>query len=102
MNETNGHIVVDQSSFTLRELAAIDEMTGGGFGDATKPGTAPRLMAAFAAVVKQRDDPTFTYDDALDLPPSSIELVGAAPEVFGDDGMTPPSSPESGTLTRST
>jgi hypothetical protein len=102
MSELDGKIVVDQSTFTLRDFATIDELSGGAMSNAQQPGAAPKLMAAFACVVVRRTDPDFTYEQALDLKTSDVEFVGGAPEVAGGDGMTPPSSPAFGVSTRST
>ena len=70
--DTKAKLRVDLSLLTGRDYIAIEEVTG-------KPVTESLSGAAgiFAAVwrLKLRDDPTFTYDQALDLSFGDIDIV---------------------------
>jgi hypothetical protein len=73
-------IVVDLQTLCMADLA--DAMDAAGVDDLTNAtgGAQVRMTAAFAWVVHRREDPAFTFDDALRLPMGSISVVGADAE----------------------
>jgi hypothetical protein len=92
---------IEMDNMTLGELDRVAEMLGEPM-DGIMQGTAQfRAMAALAAVVMQRTEPAYTFDQALALRMGDIELVEGSPESDGDDGSAPPPSPESGASTPS-
>lgn len=94
-------LVVDQSTLTLAELVTLEELLGCSLSDAFTASQA-RAIAALACVVARRDQPGFSFDDALALKMSDLELVAADPEVpGGGNGVKPRPSPASGPSTRS-
>lgn len=91
-------IRVDMQSMTLRELGRVGELLAPtSLADAMTGPQQPIAIAALLCIVRQRDDPSFTFDDALDLPMSEVDLVGPTPEPSSaDNGAAPPMSPVSG------
>jgi hypothetical protein len=87
------------SELTLRELDEAGEMLGQPITEIIGGPRQVRAMAAMAAVVKRRSDPTFTFEQALDLRMEDLEIVEPAPEGNGDGGGAPRPSPEHGTST---
>ena len=87
---------LDQDSITFRELAAIEEELGVSLSSLfeTSQARGPRPSSGSRSV---RDDPSFTYDQALDLGPGILEQSTPDPEVPSvANGDAPPSSPERG------
>lgn len=90
-------IRVDVSELTLGEMAEAAELAG----DTDAPGGSFRNLAAMAAIVKRRTEPTYTYEDALRLTMGELEIVEAPPEAdAGDSGVPPLSSAEHGASIR--
>lgn len=77
MSETNGRLRVDANDLTLREHA---EAMRAAEPYAEHPASADYVVAGMAWQIRCRTDPEFTYEQALELKLSEIELVGA-----GDD-----------------
>lgn len=82
-------IRVDALDLTLGEMADATEAAGE---NVDVPGGSFRQMAGMAWVVKRRTDPTFTFEDALALKMSDIDIAEADPPEArgGDTGVTPP------------
>jgi len=93
---TGERIRVEMADLTLRELAQVGKLLAPrALGDVMTGPDQPEAIAALVCVIKQRTDPTFTYEQALDLHMGDVEFV--APESNGDGGgMTPLPSPASG------
>jgi hypothetical protein len=92
-------IRVDVSEMTLRDMAETQEVAG----DPDGPGFNFRQTAALAWLVVRRTDPTFTYEQALDLKISDLDIVEQPPEVLrGDTGAAPPMLAALGTSVPST
>jgi len=91
-------IRVDATDMTLGELAEATELAGG---DENRPGFNFRQTAAMACIVKRRTDPTFTFEDALRLKMSDLDLVEEPPPEApgGEPSGPPPLSLASGTST---
>lgn len=91
-------IRVDASELTLGEMAEVGELVGEN--DTEKPGVGFRYTAAMAYVTKRRSDPNFTYDDALNLKMSELDMVESPPEASGaGNGAAPQPSPAPGDST---
>lgn len=92
-------IRVDVAEMSLREMAEAIELAG----DENAPGFNFRQTAALACIVKRRTDPTFTYEQALELKIGELDIVNdEAPEVpGGGTGVLPLPSPEPGPSIRS-
>lgn len=75
---------LDMADLTLGELAQVADLLGVSLQDALTGTAQPRAIAAIACVVKQRDDPGFTFDQALELKMSDIEVVNADPDAEGE------------------
>lgn len=95
-------IRVDLASLTLRQLDEIADLLGGVPLAKVMETQQGRGLAAVACVVKRRTDPTFSLEDALDLPMDALDVVNL-PETVGDgsNGDAPRPSPASGPLTQS-
>jgi hypothetical protein len=96
MSSENGRIRVDAADLTLREHAAAVQAAEP-FKD--HPAAADYVVAGMVWQTRLRTDPSYTYDQALDLKFSDLDIVGA--EVVGEvqgvsDGAPPLSSPEPG------
>ena len=69
MSETVDDVLdVDISELTVGEIIEIEELTGmplDALGQADKP--KGKMLAALAFVSKRRDNPKFTWEDALEL-----------------------------------
>ena len=69
MSETVEDVLdVDISELTVGEIIEIEELTGmplDALGQADKP--KGKMLAALAFVSKRRDNPKFTWEDALEL-----------------------------------
>ena len=69
MSETVEDVLdVDISELTVGEIIEIEELTGmplDALGQSDKP--KGKMLAALAFVSKRRDDPKFTWEDALEL-----------------------------------
>jgi hypothetical protein len=77
---------------TLEEMAIVEETLGVDLETLNKY----RRAAAMIWILRRRDDPTFTYQDALQT--TGPELARFTGEADGDDSGVPQlSSPESGT-----
>ena len=94
-------IRLDLSELTLRELDRASTALGEPLGEAMTGMPQFRAMAAVAFVVKQRTDPDYTYDQALDLTMADFEWVQPDPERSPADTSAPLSSGESGASIRS-
>ena len=73
---------VDVSELTIGEIVEIEERTGlplDALGQADKP--KGKILAAIAYVVKRRDNPDFTWEDAL-----AIKITTTADKVDPDEG----------------
>lgn len=84
-------IRVDVSEMTLGEMAEAVEVAG----NESASGFNFRQTAALAWIAMRRTDPTFTYEQALLLKMSDLDIVGedANPEVPGGvTGVAPPLS----------
>lgn len=95
---------LDHGDITLQEMADAEEVLGCSLATAFERSQA-KAIAALAWIVKRRDDPTFTFDQALALRMSDLDIVtpGSPGEVpGGGNGLSPPASPASGLLTRPT
>jgi hypothetical protein len=94
-------IRVDMAELTLRELAAVGRMLAPrALSDVMQGPEQTEAIAALVCVIKQRTDPTFTFEQALDLHMGDVEFI--APESNGDGaGMTQLPSPASGDSIRS-
>lgn len=95
---------LDQSDVTLGEMAEVEEVLGCSLAQAFDRSQA-RAVAALAWVTHRRDDPTFTFEQALGLKMSELEIgsPGSSGEVpGGGNGLSPPGSAASGALTPST
>ena len=95
---------VEMDDLTLAELDQVAEMLDSEQLDQAMQGKGQfRAMAAIAAVVQRRTDPTFTYEQALQMKLGQIELVEPDPEGGSGDGTAQPSSlaPGSSTLAQS-
>lgn len=109
---TNGaapveRIRVDMNELTLDELARAGEALGATLDVALSGPGQPRAVAALAWLIRQRDDPTYTYEQALQLRAVDVDLVGedgaSNPEPSGDNtGDAPLLSPALGDSARST
>ena len=92
---TDQRVRVDAGELTLGELADLEVELGGSL-DTIMEGSQARGIAGIVWVVKRRDDPDFTFDQALGLRMADLELVQAG-EAQGDgNGSGPLPSPESG------
>jgi len=96
-------IRVDQADVTLSELADVEAALGCSLGVAFDRSQA-KAIAALAWISQRRADPLFTFAQALELRMSDLEIVapespGEAPG--GDNGVSPPGSPDAGQSTRS-
>lgn len=95
---------LDQGDVTLGELADVEEALGSSLAVAFEHSQA-RAIAALAWIVKRRDDPTFTLDQAFALRMSDLEIVTPGSPGEGaavGNGLSPPASGASGALTLST
>lgn len=85
-------------SFTMGELADMEEITGQGY-DLGKPGI--RGMLAMAYIAARRKDPTVTVDDIRSIAIDQIEMEDdevvepVSPEKRGDDAANTSSSDDS-------
>jgi len=66
---------VDASDLTLGELAQVGELLGMSLTDAMSGTGQARGIAAIACVVARRTDPSFSFDQALALRMSELDLV---------------------------
>ncbi len=88
---------LDMADLTLGELADVTEMLGIGIQDALQGPSQPRAMAAIAWILHRRDDPAYTFEQALTLRMGDLEIVSSDPEALaGDNGDAPPMSLASG------
>lgn len=80
-------IRVDVAEMTLGEMAEAIEAAGA----EDTAGFNFRQTAALAWIVVRRTDPTFTYEQALQLRVGELDIVGADPEALGGGtGVQPP------------
>ena len=73
---------VDEGSLTLRDLLDFEEYAGVRLSEAFSNGHTPiKAAAALLWVVKRKDNPDFTIDDALDtrIDELEVELVATDP-----------------------
>lgn len=74
-------IVVDPNSLTLGEIEDVEEYAGKPaaelFGDG---GMTAKAMTAFVWIVKRRDDPTFTVEQARAMPMGQVNIASAEPD----------------------
>ena len=68
MSDTEDLFDVDISDLTIAEVVLIEDKTGlplDALGDADKP--KGRMLQALAFIVKRREDPTYTWEQAGEL-----------------------------------
>lgn len=93
---------IDQASLTFAELADIEEQLGTSLSGLFEKSQA-RGMAALVWVTKRRDNPEFSFEEAMQYRAGDIENVDDSPEVSSaSNGDTPPKSHVSGASTPST
>jgi hypothetical protein len=63
---------VDMAAITLGDLVEIEELTGKPVGEVL---ASAKGIAAAAYVLHRRDDPAFTYEQALALPMADLDIV---------------------------
>jgi hypothetical protein len=87
---------------TLREMIAIEEELGCALSVALEK-SQMRATAVMIWTIRKRADPGFTLDQALDLTVGEMQAeIESPPEVpGGGNGLSPPVSPVSGSLTPS-
>lgn len=87
---------IDPSELSLREMGEIAQLLNAPLSDVLTGLRQHEGIAAAAWIVIRRTDPTFTYEQALDLRPMrDIEMVNEAPSSeapAGGSGDAPPSS----------
>jgi hypothetical protein len=91
---------IDMADLTLGELAEVGELLGMSLQDAMTGPAQPRAVAALACVVARRTDPAYTFDQALALHMTDLEIVNA-PDAAGEpsagsNGAAPAVLPASG------
>lgn len=95
------HIAMDE--LTLGELHKVRKLAGAPLEEIMQGEDQALGLAALVTVFKQRDDPTFTIEDALQLPLKDLQMGEPDPEVpSGGNGVTPLSSPAPGPSTLQT
>lgn len=69
---------MDINTLTNGDIIQVEELSGQPFSDLSEP-TAPKgkLFAALAYVLKSKEDPSFKYEDALNLPISELNSITA-------------------------
>ena len=74
-------LVIDPNQLTLAELEEIEDLTGQSSGVlfGNKENMSVKTIRALVYIVKRRDDPTFTYEDAGSLAIGELE-VDVAPD----------------------
>ena len=73
----NEMLNVNLNELKIREIAAIEEMLGGPIDEAFGAGKPKaRALQAIACIVKQRTDPTFTFEQAGELTISLDDTPG--------------------------
>lgn len=65
---------IDVDKLTFRELLDVEEKAGLEIGKVIESGSM-RGMAALVWVVRRREDPQFSWDDALDLPLEATDAI---------------------------
>jgi hypothetical protein len=84
---------LDMADLTLGELADVTERLGVGLQEALQGPAQPRAMAAIVWIIRRRDDPTFTFEQALEIRMADLEVETSGPEApAGDNGAAPPMS----------
>lgn len=74
---------INFNQLSMREIATIEELSGQPIGALSDEESPKGLQfAALAFIVKHREDPEFTWNDAQDLTMSDVSsLIGIAEEV---------------------
>jgi hypothetical protein len=102
MTTQRAKVRIDQATLTFAELADIEEQLGTSLSDVFEKSQA-RGMAALVWITLRRDDPTFTYEQALQYGPGDLEEMTPDPEVQGAaTGATQQNSHANGTSTPQT
>jgi hypothetical protein len=91
---------IDPTELTLREMSELSQLLGAPLSDVLQGVRQSEGIAATAWLLIRREDPTFTYEQALDLRPMrDIEIVNdtADPKASAaGNGAAPPTPLESG------
>lgn len=90
---------LDMADLTLGELAQVGDLLGVSLTEAMQGPQQTRAMAAIACVVMQRTNPAATFQDALQLRMSDLEVVNAddpSGQSGGNTGDAPRLLPASG------
>ena len=73
--------MIDLDKLTLNEIEEIEDLTDTPFDELfTAKGKKGRMLKAIGYVVKKREDPDFTYEQAGELPMDFLENL--LPEAF--------------------
>jgi hypothetical protein len=87
---THEKVRIDQATLTFAELGDIEDELGASLSALFEKGQA-RAMAAIVWVTVRRNDPTFTYQQALQYGPADIENTeDADPEAPSANDGAPP------------
>jgi hypothetical protein len=91
----SGTLELDMSpELTLGQLEDIEQALGYPMSEATDPGRSQlRLARAMIYVRRKRLDPTYTFDDTYDLPPSAMVQFAQAMAAMEQAAQSPPQSP---------
>ena len=88
-------VKIDAADLTLGELAELEETMGTSLDQIMEQSQA-RGIAGIAWLVRRRDVPDFTFDDALALRMSDLEMITAGEVPAATNGGAPRSSPVPG------
>lgn len=93
---------IDATDLTLAEYGEIEETLGASLEDLLAGVGKWKAVAAMAWIIRRREDPSFTFEDAGAYRMGDIELVAPPdPTVAAVSGIPRPSSLEPGTSIRS-
>jgi len=87
MPDSNGQVVIDITTLTLGDLEEVESVVGGDVLREIGRGTpSPKTLTALVWVVKRREDPAYTLDDARTIPLLKIYVRDQAPSPKDDGG----------------
>lgn len=89
-------ITINPDDLTLGEVEAIEEVVGKPFSEAFAGAVSAKAAIALVYVVKRRDNPDFTLDDARAYKIADLELGAGADPTNGSGSLTSLPSATSG------
>ncbi|MDP9388183.1 MAG: hypothetical protein M3Q48_09810 [Actinomycetota bacterium] len=89
-------LTIDPDDLTLGEVEQLEELTGKPLGEMFNGAISAKAATALVYVIKRREDPAFTLDDARAFKIGGLNIAGESDPTNGGVSTSSPPSATSG------